>query len=109
MNLSRNHSYIQTTGNTARLINEFLPKNQRTILRYECLPSFSTMQFAEIVDINDAVVVQQFGIESGKVHTEMLDDITFEFDHSKGCHMQYNDWLKKEFILYVESTVSATN
>ena len=48
-----------------RLITEFLPENSRRTVDYECLPSFSSMQFAEIVDTNGAVVVQRFGIRSG--------------------------------------------
>ena len=76
MNLSRNNSHIQNGRSVSRLITEFLPQNQQTILRYECIPSYSAMQFAEIVDIDDVVVVQHFGIESGKVHAKMRYVIT---------------------------------
>ena len=48
-----------------RLITEFLPENSRRTVDYECLPSFSSMQFAEIVDTNGAIVVQRFGTRSG--------------------------------------------
>ena len=65
IHLQRNATQIQTKPTSMRLITEFLPENSRRTVDYECLPSFSSMQFAEIVDTNGAVVVQRFGIRSG--------------------------------------------
>ena len=66
MNLLRNSTQIQATPTSARLVTEFLPNNFQTTIDYECLPSYSSMQFAEIVDTNGVTVVQRFGIRSGR-------------------------------------------
>ena len=66
MNLLRNSTQIQAKPTSTRLVTEFLPSNIQTTIDYECLPSYSSMQFAEIVDTNGVTVVQRFGIRSGK-------------------------------------------
>ena len=66
MNLLRNSTQIQATPTSARLVTEFLPSNFQTTIDYECLPTYSSMQFAEIVDTNGVTVVQRFGIRSGR-------------------------------------------
>ena len=65
IHLQRNSTQIQAKPTSMRIITEFLPENSRRSVDYECLPSFSTMQFAEIVDTNGVAVVPSFGIRSG--------------------------------------------
>ena len=48
-----------------RLINEYIPRNETSIVEYECFPSYSSMQFAEITDMNGSVIVARFGMRSG--------------------------------------------
>ena len=67
IHLQKNSTQIQAKPTSTRLITEFLPADDRRTVDYECLPSFSSMQFAEIVDTNGAVVVRRFGIRSGNV------------------------------------------
>ena len=50
---------------SGRLINEYIPRNEASIVEYECFPSYSSMQFAEITDMNGSVIVARFGMRSG--------------------------------------------
>ena len=49
-----------------RVISEFLPEEQVSIIQYDCLPSYSNMQFAEIATMDGAVIVPRFGMRSEK-------------------------------------------
>ena len=49
----------------SRLLTAFLPPKQTSTIEYECLPSFSSMQFAHIADIEDTIIVQSFSMRTG--------------------------------------------
>ena len=41
------------------------------MVQYECLPSFSNMQFAEIADMDGSIIVQRFGMRAGNDEYEV--------------------------------------
>ena len=47
------------------MISIFLPENRRTLVDFECLPSYTDMQFVEITDTSDNVVIPRYGVQSG--------------------------------------------
>ena len=48
-----------------RLITAFLPSNQMSTIEYECLPSYSRMQFAHIANIDELIIVPKFSMRTG--------------------------------------------
>ena len=47
------------------MIFEYLPGNEISMIEYECLPSYSSIQFAEIVDMDESVIVRAFSMRAG--------------------------------------------
>ena len=66
VHLQGDSAQFQARPTFSRLITEFIPERYTITVEYECLPSYSSIQFAEIIDTNGAVVVQRFGLRSGK-------------------------------------------
>ena len=47
----------------------FLPGNTVTMVDFECVPTYSRTLAAEIIDMNDNVIIPQTSLKSGKIPT----------------------------------------
>ena len=48
-----------------RLVSEYLPPTTKTVIEYDCMPTFANIQTATIVDMDENRVVKSFGIKQG--------------------------------------------
>ena len=47
----------------------FLPGNAVTMVDFECVPTYSRTLAAEIIDMNDNVIIPQTSLKSGMIAT----------------------------------------
>ena len=48
-----------------RLVSEYLPPATKTVVEYDCMPTFANILTATIVDMDENRVVKSFGIKQG--------------------------------------------
>ena len=54
-----------------RLVSEYLPSATKTVIEYDCMPTFANILTARIVDMDENRVVKSFGIKQG-IELEIL-------------------------------------
>ena len=47
----------------------FIPGNAVTMIDFECVPTYSRTLAAEIIDMNDNVIIPQTSLKSGMIET----------------------------------------
>ena len=50
-------------------MSHFLPGNAETIIDYDCVPTYSQSLAAQIINMDDNVIVSQTSLKSGKIPT----------------------------------------
>lgn len=66
-----------------RLITAFLLPKQMTTIRYECLPSYSSMQFAHIANLDESIIVPSFSMFKGYDFDK--NSCTYLFECTRSC------------------------
>ena len=51
----------------SRTMSFFIPGNAETIIDYDCVPTYSQTLAAQIIDINDNVIIPQTTLKSGTI------------------------------------------
>ena len=46
---------------------DFLPGNAKTIIEFECVPTYSQVLVGQIVDMNDNVIIPHTNLQSGTI------------------------------------------
>ena len=52
-----------------RIMSHFLPGNAETIIDYDCVPTYSQSLAAQIINMDDNVIVSQTSLKSGMIAT----------------------------------------
>ena len=52
-----------------RTLSVFIPGNAETIINYDCVPSYSQTLTAEIINMDNNVLIPQTSLKSGKIIT----------------------------------------
>ena len=45
----------------------YLPGNAETVIDYDCVPTYSQTLAAQIIDMNDNVIIRQTSLKSGTI------------------------------------------
>ena len=62
-----------------RLISEYLPPSTKTVIEYDCMPTFANILTATIVDMDENRVVKSFGIKQG-TESEESEKIVINYE-----------------------------
>ena len=49
----------------SRPISEYLSPNMKTVIEYDCMPTYANILAASIIDMDENRVVKSFGIKKG--------------------------------------------
>ena len=63
---------------TQRPISEYLSPEMKTIIEYDCIPTYANILAASIIDMDENRVVKSFGIKKGiEINLKLINQLKF--------------------------------
>ena len=71
INYLTNFCKLHSPQGSRRPISEYLLPESKTIVEYDCMPTFANILAASIIDMDENLIVKSFGIKKG-IELEIL-------------------------------------